>query len=301
MSLPITAGGPLKVETKPILMVSPADAGCASARIAAPASQNAFFIITPLLVIETRPGSTGRPARVARLIIRCGILCAKSAVSGKHEPPAPLWTFGSYPSGLHHNSQTPPMARTIVPVDRPALSQFDANAAGRSPVPRYQAGCAFQAEAAARYPTGSKLQTGTRHKRVLTKAAALQIAGTRRRTGYVEGGRTYLHVHGVNRAAVEHDVDAVNIVRGHREFERAVMPLCGGYGQPLPRHFGQSAAGVRNHVRVVIKHVVARHAVDCSVRHDTEIFQRLARTKTHAGAAPESNPKRRAGSDRHEW
>ena len=43
-------------------------------------------------------------------------MCAKSPVSGKHEPPAPLWTFGSYPSGLHHSSQTARMARTIVPV-----------------------------------------------------------------------------------------------------------------------------------------------------------------------------------------
>jgi hypothetical protein len=56
MSLPITAVGPLKVETKPILMVSPADAGCASARTVAPASQNAFFIFTPLLVIEPTAG-----------------------------------------------------------------------------------------------------------------------------------------------------------------------------------------------------------------------------------------------------
>jgi hypothetical protein len=40
-------------------MVSPANAGCASARIAAPASQNAFFIITPLLVIEPDPGQPG--------------------------------------------------------------------------------------------------------------------------------------------------------------------------------------------------------------------------------------------------
>ena len=55
MSLPITAVGPLKVETKPILMVSPADAGCVSAKTVAPASQNAFFIITPLLVIEPDP------------------------------------------------------------------------------------------------------------------------------------------------------------------------------------------------------------------------------------------------------
>src|SRR5512140_2491327 len=103
MSLPITAVGPLKVETKPILMVSPADAGCASARIAAPASPNAFFITTPLLVIETDPVPPA-PAIPARLIIRGGILCAKSPVSGKHEPPAPPWTFGSCPHGLHHIS-----------------------------------------------------------------------------------------------------------------------------------------------------------------------------------------------------
>src|SRR6476661_8036891 len=51
MSLPITAVGPLKVETKPILMLSAPSAGCASASIVAPASQNAFFIFTPLLII----------------------------------------------------------------------------------------------------------------------------------------------------------------------------------------------------------------------------------------------------------
>ena len=39
MSLPITAVGPLKVETKPILMVSPASAGPESARAVAPASK----------------------------------------------------------------------------------------------------------------------------------------------------------------------------------------------------------------------------------------------------------------------
>jgi hypothetical protein len=44
MSLPMTAVGPLKVETKPILIVSAAPAGCVSARAAIPASQNAFFI-----------------------------------------------------------------------------------------------------------------------------------------------------------------------------------------------------------------------------------------------------------------
>jgi hypothetical protein len=47
MSLPITAVGPLNVLTNPILMVSPAVAGCASASIAAPASQNADLIIIP--------------------------------------------------------------------------------------------------------------------------------------------------------------------------------------------------------------------------------------------------------------
>src|SRR6185295_17797195 len=50
MSLPITAVGPLKVETKPILMVSPANAGPESARLdsesaMAPASQYAVFIL----------------------------------------------------------------------------------------------------------------------------------------------------------------------------------------------------------------------------------------------------------------
>src|SRR5207302_3417415 len=48
----IAAVGPLNVETKPILMLSAASAGCASARTVAPASHNAFFIFTPLLVIE---------------------------------------------------------------------------------------------------------------------------------------------------------------------------------------------------------------------------------------------------------
>src|ERR1700751_4508587 len=49
MSLPITAVGPEKVETKPILTVSPAKAGLASASAAAPASQNADFMIFPSL------------------------------------------------------------------------------------------------------------------------------------------------------------------------------------------------------------------------------------------------------------
>src|SRR5882757_2243582 len=59
MSLPITAVGPLNVETKPILMLSAADAGCASAMT--PASQNAFFIFTPLLNQNVPPGSVTAP------------------------------------------------------------------------------------------------------------------------------------------------------------------------------------------------------------------------------------------------
>jgi hypothetical protein len=52
MSLPIAAAGPLNVETKPILMVSPAAAGCASARAIAPASQNAvLMVVSPHLPV----------------------------------------------------------------------------------------------------------------------------------------------------------------------------------------------------------------------------------------------------------
>src|SRR6478752_9220321 len=61
MSLPITAVGPLKVETKPILMVSPANAGFASTSAAAPASQNAVLITTPLLIIDPGNGVIAAP------------------------------------------------------------------------------------------------------------------------------------------------------------------------------------------------------------------------------------------------
>jgi hypothetical protein len=52
MSLPITAVGPLKVDTKPILTVSPATAelaesAAASESAVAPASQNVDCIFTP--------------------------------------------------------------------------------------------------------------------------------------------------------------------------------------------------------------------------------------------------------------
>src|SRR5262249_46540902 len=55
MSLPIAAVGPLKVEMNPILMVSAAPAGCASARAAIPASQNAFFILVSPPVYLSNP------------------------------------------------------------------------------------------------------------------------------------------------------------------------------------------------------------------------------------------------------
>src|ERR1700678_3044201 len=79
MSLPITAVGPLKVETNPILMVSPAAAGCANVSAVTPASQN------------------------ADLISRSPCLRAKEP-SGSPQVP------------LHHNSQQLAMARIIVPI-----------------------------------------------------------------------------------------------------------------------------------------------------------------------------------------
>src|SRR5882757_6358235 len=118
MSLPITAVGPLKVETKPILMLSAASTGCASARTVAPASQNAFFIFTPLLIFGFVPLGQGAPhsghAPSPKPVVASVILCAKSSARSKHEPKAPIRTFGSYPSGLHHNSLIVRMARIIV-------------------------------------------------------------------------------------------------------------------------------------------------------------------------------------------
>src|ERR1700676_19464 len=107
MSLPMTAVGPLNVETKPILIVSPAKAGFASARAVAPASQNAVLIFVSLLiyyparqtncprVLEERGACPSRESSPWKR----GILCAKSQGSGKHEPPAPLRTFGPCPNG----------------------------------------------------------------------------------------------------------------------------------------------------------------------------------------------------------
>src|ERR1700687_6040186 len=103
MLLPMTAVGPLNVETKPILIVSGAKAGFASARAVAPASQNAVLIFVSLLDLFYPARQANCPARSkgARAChsresspLKRGILCAKSQGSGKHEPPAPLRTFG---------------------------------------------------------------------------------------------------------------------------------------------------------------------------------------------------------------
>src|SRR5712671_759020 len=95
MSLPIAAVGPLKVETKPILMLSAASAGCASARTVAPASQNAVFIFTPLLVVElTRLAGVAGHAPFAGLFMS-HVFCAKSPARSKHEPKA--WLLNLWP------------------------------------------------------------------------------------------------------------------------------------------------------------------------------------------------------------
>src|SRR6267378_7597785 len=91
MSLPITAVGPLKVETKPILMVSPANAGCASAKAVTPASQNAVFIFTPLRNDRTSPAQPGGGQRLSRAPLLSGeVFCArnrKRAASTNRGPP----------------------------------------------------------------------------------------------------------------------------------------------------------------------------------------------------------------------
>src|SRR4029077_1174948 len=89
MSLPIKAVGPLKVETKPILMESAASAGCASARTVAAASQNAVFIFTPLFIYQMDPVSPVT-ATASRASLWGDVFCArnrKSAASTNRGPP----------------------------------------------------------------------------------------------------------------------------------------------------------------------------------------------------------------------
>src|SRR5436189_2525855 len=89
MSLPIAAVGPLKVETKPILMVSAASAGCAaSASAVTPASQNAVFIFTPLLMIElTCPARQPAGFKVRRSRAPLWVNCFVREISGPQQAP----------------------------------------------------------------------------------------------------------------------------------------------------------------------------------------------------------------------
>src|SRR5438874_5693945 len=101
MSLPITAVGPLNVLTNPILMESAAIAEFASASDVIPASQSAALIFIFLLVIVMQPVDRASPFGERRLRPRgfssgdALFLCATWQVGGKHEPPAPLRTFGA--------------------------------------------------------------------------------------------------------------------------------------------------------------------------------------------------------------
>src|SRR5215471_17458514 len=102
MSLPITAVGPENVETKPILMVSPADAGPASRSAVAPASQNAVFMFPSLMVSP--------PARLLDLFVR-KILLSQQARTGR----AAIGPLAQWLEPMHHNSYPLGRARNIVP------------------------------------------------------------------------------------------------------------------------------------------------------------------------------------------
>src|SRR5712692_5512780 len=129
MSLPITAVGPLKVETNPILMVSAATAGFASARTVAPASQNAVLIVTPprhylKYAAANRPARFGEPSlplfsvfeplRLMASFVReiLGLRQARPSVSLNIE--------GWLAKIMHHNSYRARIARIIVLVIRRA-------------------------------------------------------------------------------------------------------------------------------------------------------------------------------------
>src|ERR1700681_1305914 len=113
MSLPITAVGPLNVETNPILIVSAAIAEFASARAVAPASQNAVLIFLSLLVIWCRQSSDlPRPSALhawfSGLSSSCDVFCARNlGLAASTNRRLPLRTLGSIPPFLHHNSYQP--------------------------------------------------------------------------------------------------------------------------------------------------------------------------------------------------
>src|SRR5258707_1386612 len=117
MSLPITAVGPLKVETNPILMESAALAGFASARAVAPASQNAVLICRSLLIIYLCRQSNDLPVQgaVSGFSSLGDVFCARTRTSAAStNRRLPLRTFGSMQAFMHHNSYKPRMARIIV-------------------------------------------------------------------------------------------------------------------------------------------------------------------------------------------
>src|SRR5260370_33176249 len=129
MSLPITAVGPLKVETNPILMESAAIAGFASAKAVAPASQNAVLISVPppQSAYAARQMARARTGSALGSVFGLSFLrdafCARNRwLAASTNRRLPLRTFGSCPSGLHHSSQQMRMARIIVLLRRPELS-----------------------------------------------------------------------------------------------------------------------------------------------------------------------------------
>src|SRR5437879_2255423 len=89
MSLPITAVGPLKVLTNPILIESAATAGFASARAVAPASQNAVLIFRSLLIIRFAASQMTCPVG-ERSALRCrtcvlGVTCFVREIAGQQQ------------------------------------------------------------------------------------------------------------------------------------------------------------------------------------------------------------------------
>ena len=142
---------------------------------------------------------------------------------------------------------------------------------------------------------GSQLYAGASDQLSAAKTPVLQQArcagcsGRLRRNGNGDGRRTVVRIQGMNRAAVEQHVDALNVARDNRHVERAVAALVAGRGQPLPRHTGQDSACMRDQVAVMIKQVVPRHMIGL-VGRDAEIFQRLARVQTDTHAAPNGYP-----------
>src|SRR5579884_772128 len=108
MSLPMTAVGPLKVETKPILMLSAANAEFASVSAAAPASQKAVFISLPSLSSGSR--ASALPERPAFLALH--FLC-RDAVRARHRGPATDRAIRcDWLRPMHHNSRNQRKARS---------------------------------------------------------------------------------------------------------------------------------------------------------------------------------------------